>query len=169
LTYFNIKILLASIIVVSAEPHVSEKYAIVEDFLDELGLTEAQIKALSEQRRNRYQTWVLQGQNNVEAAIAKINPDITIADNTPQYTFARNAVLAWALYKKRQKDGSPSKDDAKADYDLEIEYLTNVLQSDRGSRVKAVAILGKSQRNSNILLPSQLDTEFYGKAREPGQ
>lgn len=148
----------------SSEPFVSFKYANVEDCLEELGLSDQQIKDVKEEPRNRFQRWVLAGQNNVEGAIAKLNPGTRIEKNTPAFTYARNAVINWFLYKKRAKDGSKTKDDAKEDYKLNIEYLKNVLQSDRGTRVKMVSILGPSQKNPNILLPSQLDTAFYGEA-----
>lgn len=150
----------------SVDPFVSYKYANVEDCLEELGLSDQQIKDVKEEPRNRYGTWVLQGQNNVEGAIAKVNPDARIEKNTDAFTFARNAVLSWFLYKKRAKDGSKTKDDAKDDYKLQIEYLINVLTRDRGTRVKMASILGPSQKNPNILLPSQLDTAFYGQTNQ---
>lgn len=150
----------------SVNPFVSFKYANVDDCLEELGFSDEQIKDVKEKPRNRYGTWVLQGQNNVEGAIAKVNPDSRIEKNTPAFTYARNAVINWFLYKKRAKDGSKTKDDAKEDYKLQIEYLLNVLTKDRGTRVKLASILGKSPKNPNILLPSQLDTAFYGQTTQ---
>lgn len=150
----------------SAEPFVSFKYANVEDCLEELGLSDQQIKDVKEEPRNRYQRWVLAGQNNVEAAVAKVNPEARIEKNTQAFTYARNAVINWFLYKKRSKDGSKTKDDAKEDFKMNIEDLKTILIRDRGTRVKMVGILGRSQKNPNILLPSQLDTAFYGQTNQ---
>ncbi len=148
----------------SAVPYVSLKYANVNDFCDELGITDGQWQALSEEQRNRYSRWVLEGQNKVEAKIIDINPTTSIAKNSDAFTFAFNAVINWALYRKRSKDGSKTKDDAKDDFKSDIEDLRRTLTKDRGTRVKMVAILGKSFKQPNILLPSQLDTEFYGES-----
>jgi hypothetical protein len=143
------------------QKYTSFRYATEEDVLFELGLTDKQVKELDFETRNRFQSWTLQGQNNVEAAVSDVSDEIQIARNTKEFTFARNAVVNWALYKKRQKDGSTAAKDFLADYHLQIQYLRNTLIRNRGVRVENVAILGKTFKNRNILLPSQLDTAFY--------
>jgi len=137
----------------------------MKDFAGTLGITEAEYQALTDEQRDRFGDWLLQGQNKVEAGIIDINPTTEIAKNTPSHTFARNAVLNWALYRKRSKDGSKTRQDAKDDFLSDLEDLKRVLTKERGTRVKMAAILGPTQKNSNILLPSQLDTEFYGDSR----
>lgn len=144
--------------------YLSTRYANVDDFLDLLGLSDSQKREISEEQHNRYSHWVLEGQNNTEAAIADISDDISITPNTPAFTFAKNAVINWALYKKRAKDGSQTKDDAKEDFKMNIEFLRNVITKERSDRVKAVIIEGPTRKNPNILLPSQLDTQFYGSS-----
>lgn len=139
----------------------SERYASVDDFLDLLGLTDTQKREITEEQRNRYGRWITEGLNNTEAAIADVIEDDTIDKGTPAFTFAQNSVLNWALYKKRAKDGSQTKDDAKEDFKMNIEYLRNVITKERGERVKAVVIQGDTRANPNILLPSQLDTQFF--------
>ena len=143
-----------------SDKYVSMKYANVKDFAEELSISAEDINKLDEETRSRYQRWLLEGQNNTEAAISDVSPTIDIAENTPEYTFAKNAVVNWALYKKRARDGSPNKDDAKEDYLMNIEYLTKILVQERGTRTRVVSIVGEPFPDQ-ILIPSQLYTEFY--------
>ena len=145
---------------VSEERYTSMKYGNMSDYGEALGLSAEQVKGLSEETRGQYQRWIIEGQNNTEAAISDVSPQISIEEGTPEYTFARNAVVNWALYKKRSKDGSKTKDDAKEDYKLNIEYLRKRLIQNRGTRTRTVSIIGQPFEEQ-ILLPSQLYSEFY--------
>ena len=143
------------------QKYTSKKYANVEDFIHELGLTQKQFQELDFETRNRFQSWVLNGQNQIEAIISDLSDDTQLAENTEEFTLARNAVMAWAMYQKRVKDGSPSKEDYLTIYRETVKGLTVLLHKKRTTRTRTASIQGKTFKNTRILLPSQLDTAFY--------
>jgi len=65
------------------------------------------------------------------------------------------------VYKHRDKEGSRNATNALNDHKMDLEMLISLLTATRTDRTKTVAIQGKSLRKQEILLPSQIDTQFY--------
>lgn len=143
--------------------YVPEKYATWEDIADQFGWTKTQIEEIDEETKNRFINWTRQGCNNVETALLPYinNESLPLTKGSKEYTFAHNAVISWAEYKRRDKDGSKNATNAKKDSEKNIADIITYLTATRTSRTKTVAILGKSQTGKKILLPSQIDTQFY--------
>ena len=142
-------------------PYVPEKYTTLDDALDHLGFTKVQINALDDITRNRYQNWVREGNNLVESTLFSVGNSNPLTKNTPEFTYAVSAVLSWVVYKKRDKEGSKNAINAREDHDRDIEKLKEYLVATRTERTVTASILGKSLKNQEILLPSQIDTQFY--------
>ena len=140
---------------------VSPHYATVDDFMDALGMSESDQANISEPIRDRFALWVTEGNNNVEGEISKLSDDTSLVEGTDAFVFAKNAVFNWAMYKQRSMLGSANKKDAFEDYNRTIENLRNVLIKTRGKRTITASVLGKSPKDGRILLPSQIDTQFY--------
>ena len=111
--------------------------------------------------RDRFEMWITEGNNNVEGKVSKLSDDTNLIAGSDAAVFAKNAVFNWALYKQRSLLGSANRKDAENDYNTTITNLENLLIKTRGARTVTESILGVSQKNNRILLPSQIDTQFY--------
>jgi len=85
-----------------------------------------------------------------------------ISTMTSSVAFADGpAALNWVVYKKRDKEGSRNAANAKDDHQKDLEMLIDLLTATRTDRTKTVSIIGKTLKKQEILLPSQIDTQFY--------
>lgn len=141
--------------------YVSVKYATIDDFMDSIGLSKTEQANISDAIRDRFTIWITEGNNNVEGAVSKLSDDTALVPTSEEAIFAKNAVIAWTLYKQRSFLGSANKKDAEKDYLTTIENMKNVLIKKRNTRTVTVSIKGASQKYDRILLPSQIDTQFY--------
>lgn len=139
----------------------SKKYATIDDYMDSLGMSEADQANVSQTIRARFALWVTEGNNNVEGEVSKESDDTNLTADTPEFTFAKNAVMNWCVYKQRTLLGSANAKQALTDYEKTIENLHKILIKTRTTRTKTVSIKGASQKNQQILLPSQIDTQFF--------
>jgi len=133
----------------------------LDDALDHLGWTKEQINTIDEVTKNRYSNWVREANNLVESTIFKVSDGTPLDADTKEFTYAISAALDWVVYKKRDKEGSQNARDARKDHEMNLQMITDYLTALRTDRTKTVAILGKSLKNQEILLPSQIDTQFY--------
>ena len=142
--------------------YIPEKYITMEDALDHFGWTKLQIQQISDVEKNRYKNWVREGNNLVETTLFKVGNTNPLSRTSKEYTYAKSASLNWVVYKKRDKEGSRNAINAKNDHEQDLQMITDLLTAERSDRTKTVAILGKSPKDDAlILLPSQIDTEFY--------
>jgi len=141
--------------------YVSSIYATVTDFYTVLGLSAAEISGLSTEIVAKFQAWITEGNNIVEGKVSKLSDDTKLVANSDAFTFAKNAVVNWCLQKHRTFLGSSNKKEALADHEAEIISMENILIKDRGDRTVTVSIQGASQKFNRIILPSQIDTQFY--------
>ena len=142
--------------------YIPEKYITMEDALDHFGWTKNQIQTISDVEKNRYKNWVREGNNLVETTLFKVGNTTPLDPTSKEYTYAKSASLNWVVYKKRDKEGSRNAINAKNDHEQDLKMITDLLIATRTDRTKTVAILGKSPIVAPlILLPSQIDTEFY--------
>ena len=140
---------------------VPEKYNTLQDSLEHFGWTKLQINAIDEITKNRYQNWVREGNNLVETTLFKVGNDSPLLETSKEYAYAKAAALDWVVYKKRDKEGSQNAANALNDHKMNLEMLMSLLTATRTDRTKTVSILGKSKKKQEILLPSQIDTQFY--------
>lgn len=142
--------------------YVSAIYATVAEFESlTLGLSAAQIALLPVNIVARFTQYVVEGNNQVEGKLSKYSDLTPLTANSDAFTFAKNASLNWAMYKNRQFLGSANAKDSLADFNSEITSMENILIKTRGDRTVNVSILGESQKNTRIILPSQIDTFYY--------
>ena len=140
---------------------VPEKYNTLQDSLEHFGWTKQQINAIDEITKNRYQNWVREGNNLVETTLFKVGNDSPLLETSKEYAYAKSAALNWVVYKKRDKEGSRNATNAKDDHEKDLKMLIDLLTATRTDRTKTVAIIGKTLKKQEILLPSQIDTQFY--------
>ena len=140
---------------------VPEKYNTLQDSLEHLGWTKVQINEIDEKTKNRYQNWTREGNNLVETTLFKVGNESPLLETSKEYAYAKSAALNWVVYKKRDKEGSRNALNAKADHEQDLKMLIDLLTATRTDRTKTVSILGKSKKKQEILLPSQIDTQFY--------
>lgn len=140
---------------------VPEKYVTLNDALEHLGWTKVEINTITEIQKNRYQNWVREGNNLVETTLFKVGNDTPLKETSKEYAYAKSAALNWVVYKKRDKEGSANAASAKADHKDNLDMLISLLTATRTDRTKTVSIPGKSLKKQEILLPSQIDTQFY--------
>jgi len=138
-----------------------EKYVTLQDSLEHFGWTEKQINEIDKITKNRYQNWVRNGNNLVETTLFKVGNDTPLLETSKEYAYAKSAALNYVVYKKRDKEGSRNATNAKNDYLEDLKMIVELLTATRTDRTKTVAIPGKSLKKQEILLPSQIDTEFY--------
>lgn len=142
--------------------YIPEQYVTLQDALENLGWTAAQINAMSAQERSRYQDWVREGNNLVETTLFKVGNDTPLSSTSKEYTYAKSAALNWVIYKKRDKEGSKNSKNAKDDHKADLDMIIELLTATRTTRTETASIVGESPYpNANILLTSQIDTEFY--------
>jgi len=141
--------------------YIPEKYITVDDVLDHLGFSKVQINALDEVTRNRYKGWVREGNNLIETTLFKVGNTTPLPATSKEFTYAKSAALNWVVYKKRDKEGSQNAANAKADHKQDLDMIESLLIATRTDRTETAAILGKNQKDKEILLPSQIDTQFY--------
>ena len=141
--------------------YVPEKYITLEDALDHFGWTKAQIETISEIEKNRYQNWVREGNNLVETTLFNVGNDTPLLPTSKEYAYAKSASLNWVVYKKRDKEGSKNAANAKQDHTDNLNMIITLLTAERTTRTKTASILGKRPGASRIILPSQIDTQFY--------
>jgi len=130
-------------------------------FYTVLGLSAAEITGLSTEVVAKFTAWITEGNNIVEGKVSRLSPDTKLEPNTDKFTFAKNAVVNWCLQKHRTFLGSSNKKEALEDHESEVLSLENLLIKDRGARTVTVSIKGESQKFTRIILPSQIDTQFY--------
>jgi len=140
---------------------VPEKYVTLQDALEHLGWTKVQVNAIDEFTKSRYQNWVREGNNLVETTLFKVGNESPLLETSKEYAYAKSAALNWVVYKNRDKEGSRNAVNARQDHERDLEMLISLLTATRTDRTKTVAIAGKSLKKKEILLPSQIDTEFY--------
>lgn len=140
---------------------VPEKYVTLQDALAHLGWTKVQINTIDEITKNRYQNWVREGNNLVETTLFKVGNDTPLLETSKEYAYAKSAALNWVVYKKRDKEGSRNATNVKNDHENDLKMIVELLTATRTDRTKTVAIKGKSLKKQEILLPSQIDTQFY--------
>jgi len=138
-----------------------EKYSTLNDALEHFGWTKVQVNAIDEITKNRYQNWVREGNNLVETTLFKVGNESPLLETSKEFAYAKSAALNWVVYKKRDKEGSRNATNALKDHERDLDMLITLLTATRTDRTKTVAILGKSKKDELILLPSQIDTEFY--------
>jgi len=141
--------------------YVPAKYATLQDALLNLGWTTLQINAISKIEKARYQDWVREGNNLVESFLFSLSNDTPLAETSKEFAYAKSATLNWVVYKKRDKEGSRNATNAKADHKADLDMIERLLIATRTTRTETASILGPSPKNSEILLPSQIDTAFY--------
>ncbi len=141
--------------------YIPEKYITLDDSLDHLGWTKEQINTIDEVTKNRYTNWVREANNLVESTLFKVGNTTPLPADSKEFSYAIQAALDWVVYKKRDKEGSRNARDARQDHESSLQMITDLLIATRTDRTKTVAILGKSLKNQEILLPSQIDTQFY--------
>ena len=140
---------------------VPEKYSTLQDALEHLGWTEKQINEIDKITKNRYQNWVREGNNLVETTLFKVGNDSPLKEDSKEFSYAKSASLNWVVYKKRDKEGSRNATNALNDHKMDLDMLISLLTATRTDRTKTVAIAGKTLKKKEILLPSQIDTQFY--------
>ena len=140
---------------------VPEKYATLQDALEHLGWTKVQINSIDEITKNRYQNWTREGNNLVETTLFKVGNESPLLETSKEYAYAKSATLNWVVYKKRNKEGSRTATDALNDHKMDLDMIISLLTATRTDRTKTVSIAGKSLKKQEILLPSQIDTQFY--------
>jgi len=140
---------------------VPEKYVTLQDALEHLGWTKVQVNAIDEFTKSRYQNWVREGNNLVETTLFKVGNESPLLETSKEYAYAKSAALNWVVYKDRDKEGSRNAVNARQDHERDLEMLISLLTATRTDRTKTVAIPGKTLKKKEILLPSQIDTEFY--------
>ncbi len=140
---------------------VPEKYVTLQDSLEHLGWTEKQINEIDKFTKNRYQNWVREGNNLVETTLFKVGNESPLLETSKEFAYAKAAALNWVVYKKRDKEGSRNSVNAKQDHKDNLDMLISLLTATRTDRTKTVAIAGKTLKKKEILLPSQIDTQFY--------
>jgi len=140
---------------------VPEKYNTLQDSLEHLGWTKVQINTIDEITKNRYQNWVREGNNLVETTLFKVGNESPLLETSKEYAYAKAAALDWVVYKKRDKEGSRNAINALNDHKMNLDMLVSLLTATRTDRTKTVSIAGKSLKKKEILLPSQIDTQFY--------
>ena len=141
---------------------VPEKYITVDDGLLNVGFTKVQINALDEPTRARFIDWTRQGNSKIETTLLEFSDGIPLSKTSQEYTYAKSAALNWVVYKKRDKEGSKNAANAKKDFEDDIGELKKFLIASRNTRTQTVSILGKNPAtDALILLPSQIDTQFY--------
>ena len=141
--------------------YVPAKYVTLQDALEHLGFTVVQINAISKIEKDRYQNWVREGNNLVETTLFDLGNDTPLTANSKEEAYAKSAALNWVVYKKRDKEGSRNATNAKADHKDDLDMIRRLLTATRTTRTQTVSILGKSPKDQEILLPSQIDTQFY--------
>lgn len=141
--------------------YTPEKYVTLQDALAHLGWTKVQINTIDEITKSRYQNWVRQANNLVETTLFDLGNTNPLAATSEEFAYAKAAALDWVVYKKRDKEGSRNATNAKADHKQNLDQLRILLTAKRTDRTKTVAIPGKSLKRQEILLPSQIDTQFY--------
>ncbi len=141
--------------------YAPEQYATFEEGLSLLGYTKAEIEDLDEKTKNRFIDWTREGNMNVETELSPYAESMPLANTSKAYRYAKNAVLNWIAYKRRDKEGSTNAKNAKDDHEKNLAKLVTLLISERTDRTKTVSIAGPSQKDQQILLPSQIDTQFY--------
>jgi len=140
---------------------VPEKYVTLQDALEHLGWTKVQVNQIDEFTKSRYQNWVREANNLVETTLFKVGNESPLLETSKEYAYAKAAALNWVVYKKRDKEGSRNAVNAKQDHKDNLDMLISLLTATRTDRTKTVAIKGKTLKKKEILLPSQIDTQFY--------
>ena len=140
---------------------VPEKYVTLQDTLEHLGWTKVQINTIAETEKNRYQNWVREANNEIEMALFAVGNDSPLKETSQEYAYAKQGALDYVVYKKRDKEGSDNAINARHDFEHCMKELRELLTATRTDRTKTVSIAGKSLKKQEILLPSQIDTQFY--------
>lgn len=141
--------------------YIPAKYITYQDALEHIGFTKVQINTITEEEKQRYQNWTREANNLVESTLFKVGNTVPLAATSNEFTYAKSAALNWVVYKKRDKEGSQNARNAKDDHTENLKQLTDYLIALRTDRTKTVSIIGKRAGGSKILLPSQIDTQFY--------
>lgn len=145
----------------SSEDYTSVKYATIDDFMDMLGMSKDSQADVAQHIRDRWDMYVTEGNNNVEGEVSKESDETSLVPGSDAAVFAKNAVVAWCLYKHRSFLGSTNKTDAFNDYNTTINNLHKILIKTRTTRTKTASIRGQSQKFTRTTLPSQIDTQMY--------
>ena len=141
--------------------YIPAKYVTVDDALDHLGFTKVQINQLDDVTRNRFKDWVREANNLVETTLFKVGNTTPLPATSKEFAYAKSAALNWVVYKKRDKEGSQNAANAKADHQQDLDMIISLLTATRTDRTETASIQGKSVKDREILLPSQIDTQFY--------
>jgi hypothetical protein len=108
--------------------YIPEKYITTATAMDSLGITEALQKTITPEEKKRYQDWVRDANNKVEASLFPDSDSIPLTFGNPEYTYARSAAINWVLYKRRNYTGSKNAADSKADFEADIELCRQYLK-----------------------------------------
>ncbi len=141
--------------------YIPAKYITYQDALEHLGFTKVQVNTISEIEKQRYQNWTREANNLVESKLSQFGNTTPLAATSNEYTYAKSAALNWVVYKKRDKEGSQNARNAKEDHRHDLDELVKFLTGLRTDRTKTVSIVGTRAGGNKILLPSQIDTQFY--------
>ena len=142
-------------------PYVPIKYITLQDALEHIGFTVVQINAISKVEKDRYQNWVREANNAIELVLFRVGNDSPLLPNSREFAYAKQGALDWVIYKKRDKEGSKNAANSFTDFEHCMKELEVYLIATRTIRTETASILGKSPKDQEILLPSQIDTQFY--------
>lgn len=112
----------------STAPYIPEKYLSTADAFKHFGITEEDQKDISAEERTRYQNWVRSGNDLVETSLINFSEQIPLESGSQEFTYAKDAALAWVIYKKRDKEGAKNAGAAKSEALMYIDKIVQLLK-----------------------------------------
>ena len=105
-----------------------QKYITPADVFDHLGISEAEQKKLADGNRKKYDSWIKEANSLVNTSLINYTQQIPLIENTEEFYYAQSAALNWVIYKKRDKEGSKNAYNAKADFEMNIKKIVELLK-----------------------------------------
>jgi len=136
----------------SVPPYDPEKYITTAEVFKDFGITEEDQKNISAEERSRYQNWTREGNNNVQTALTKFSDTAELEQGSEELTYARDAVLNWVRYKKRDKEGAKNANNARRDFLDKIQGIKDLLSSRPTLKQEPIQIAETTDSVSNYQL-----------------
>lgn len=112
----------------SVEAYIPEKYLTKPEAYDECGINETLQADLTQAEKARFAGWVREGNNKVETNLFPDSDSIPLVKGTPIFTYARDAVINWVQYKRRNYTGSINAKESKNDFLDNIKLAKELLK-----------------------------------------
>jgi len=131
----------------------TDKYITLADFLDRIGIKEADQDQLTTELRNRYQRFVDESNAAIEAELINLSATIPLKADSKELTYSQHAAMHWAIYLKRDFVGSRNAKNAKADYEKDINLLKELLKFEPTDRTIPIQIAETTDSLVDVIIP----------------